>query len=86
MLTVLPRDASPETWAAAQQNLGNALWSLTNGTWSPFTPDLQTYDSFGNLSFTIPSFASAYAVTAVPEPASLLLLSMLPVLLRRRQQ
>jgi T5SS/PEP-CTERM-associated repeat protein len=49
-----------------------AIWHLHDGTWSPFTPDLETYDSHGILSFTTTEL-SGFAVAAVPEPASLVL-------------
>jgi T5SS/PEP-CTERM-associated repeat protein len=51
------------------------IWHLHNGAWSLFTPDLETYDSHGVLSFTTTEF-SGFAVTAVPEPSTLALLGM----------
>jgi hypothetical protein len=45
------------------------VWHLSGTTWSLFTPDLATYDSQGNFSFTVTSF-SGYAVSAVPEPCT----------------
>jgi fibronectin-binding autotransporter adhesin len=46
------------------------IWRLHDSAWSLFTPDLVTYDSNGNLSFTVTDF-SGYAVTAVPEPCTI---------------
>jgi hypothetical protein len=64
------------------------VWHLYNGNWSQFTPDLTTYDSNGNFSFTTTQF-SGFAVTAtsvVPEPATgvLLILAALPLICRRK--
>jgi fibronectin-binding autotransporter adhesin len=49
------------------------IWHLHAGAWSPYAPDLETYDSHGILSFTTTEF-SGFAITAVPEPATLVLL------------
>jgi T5SS/PEP-CTERM-associated repeat protein len=49
------------------------IWHLSSGSWSLITPDLETYDSHGILSFTTTEF-SGFAVAAVPEPATLALL------------
>jgi fibronectin-binding autotransporter adhesin len=51
------------------------VWHLSGGTWSLYTPDLATYDSQGNFSFTVTSF-SGYAVSAVPEPCTLAMLGI----------
>ena len=51
------------------------VWHLSGGTWTPYSPDLLTYDSHGVVSFTVTSF-SGYAVTAVPEPVTLFLLAL----------
>jgi T5SS/PEP-CTERM-associated repeat protein len=47
------------------------VWHLSGTTWSLYTPELATYDSQGNFSFTVTSFSgyAVSAVNAVPEPA-----------------
>jgi|GEM_PF-2935685 len=52
-----------------------AFWHLNGGGWSSYLPDSFTYDAAGNVSFTVDQF-SGYAVTGVPEPASLALLAL----------
>jgi len=64
------------------------VWHLQGATWTPYTPDLQTYDSHGILSFTANQF-SGYAVAGVPEPSTFALLGVAAVLLvlsRRRRR
>jgi hypothetical protein len=66
------------------------LWHLSGGTWSPYTPDLLTYDASGILTFTASQF-SGYAVTGVPEPSTFALLgigavSLLACAWRRRKR
>ena len=56
---------------------------MDDGSWTPFTPDLMSYDSAGVLRFTASDF-SAYAVSAVPEPATLGLLAAGGLLMLRR--
>ncbi len=51
------------------------VWHFDGGAWSPFSPDLFTYDSHGIASFAVTSF-SGYAVTVVPEPWTLGLLAL----------
>jgi fibronectin-binding autotransporter adhesin len=51
------------------------VWHLSGSTWSLYTPDLATYDSQGNFSFTVTSF-SGYAVSAVPEPCTFTMLGI----------
>ena len=64
-----------------------AVWHYDAGAWTPYTPDLMTYDSHGILSFTVTDF-SGYAVTAVPEPATLSLVALggLAAIFRRRRR
>jgi len=62
------------------------VWHLLQDkTWTPYAPDLQTYDSGGILSFTANQF-SGYAVAGVPEPPTLALLAVggLALIGRRR--
>jgi len=61
------------------------VWHYDGGVWSQYAADLETYDSGGILSFTVTDF-SGYAVTAIPEPATLALLGIACALaaLRRR--
>jgi len=49
-----------------------ALWHYDGGTWTPFETDVFTYDG-QHANFLAESF-SAYAVSAVPEPGTLVLL------------
>jgi fibronectin-binding autotransporter adhesin len=53
------------------------VWHLSGSTWSLYTPELATYDSQGNFSFTVTSFSgyAVSAVNAVPEPAAWALLA-----------
>ena len=50
------------------------VWRCDDGVWTPYAPALLTYDSGGVFSFTVTDF-SGYAVTAIPEPATLALLA-----------
>jgi len=51
------------------------VWHYDGGAWQQYTADLLTNDSNGILSFTAADF-SGYAVTGVPEPATLSLLAL----------
>jgi T5SS/PEP-CTERM-associated repeat protein len=64
---------------------GIAVWHYDGKVWTPYAADMLTYDSNGVASFAVTSF-SGYAVTAVPEPATLSLLALggLALLPRRR--
>ncbi len=62
------------------------VWHYDGGVWSEYAPDLQTYDAGGVYSFTVTDF-SGYAVTAIPEPGTIMLLGMgcaIAALRRRR--
>jgi hypothetical protein len=59
------------------------VWHLHDGTWTAYDAGLLTYDSHGVLSFTVSEF-SGYAVTAIPEPATLALLALLALSLLKR--
>ena len=57
-------------WSADDLN----LWHYADGAWSPYAASDVTYDGT-YASFTVTSF-SGYAVSAVPEPSVLVLLSV----------
>jgi len=57
------------------QASGLAVWHFADETWSPCVPDFLVRSQAGVLSFTVTDF-SAYAVTGVPEPATLILLAV----------
>ena len=61
------------------------VWHYDGGAWTQYAADLETYDSSGIFSFTVTDF-SGYAVTAIPEPATIALLGIACALaaLRRR--
>jgi T5SS/PEP-CTERM-associated repeat protein len=54
---------------------GLEIWHYDGGVWSPYTAGYMIYDDSGTVSFTVDGF-SGYAVTAVPEPATFVLLGM----------
>ncbi|MFZ5831614.1 MAG: PEP-CTERM sorting domain-containing protein, partial [Planctomycetota bacterium] len=64
------------------------VWHHDGSTWTEFAPMDLTYDGEHYASFTVESF-SGYAITAVPEPGTLALLTMLGLaglaVLRRRK-
>ncbi len=63
-----------------------SIWHLDDGTWSPFTPDLFTHDAQGIASFTIDSCSGYALTTAIPEPATLTLLTALATTLLPRRR
>ena len=59
-------------------------WHFDGSTWTQVSPGQVGYDAAGNVNFTASQF-SGYAITGVPEPATLCLLALgLPLLRRRR--
>jgi len=64
-----------------------AVWHFDGSAWAPFATDMLTYDATsGIVDFNVTSF-SGYAVSGVPEPATLTLLGLgsLAMLGRRRR-
>jgi hypothetical protein len=61
------------------------VWHYDGGAWSQYAADLETYDANGVLSFTVTGL-SGWAVTAIPEPATMMLMGVACALaaLRRR--
>jgi hypothetical protein len=60
------------------------IWHYNGGAWSQYAPDLETYDAGGIFSFTATDF-SGWAVTAIPEPATLALMVLGGLALLRRK-
>ena len=60
------------------------VWHYDGGAWSQYAADLVTYDANGVLSFTVTDF-SGWAVTAIPEPATMMLMALGGLALLRRK-
>jgi hypothetical protein len=78
-----PQFRRPHRFGLGAEDVG--VWHYDGGAWSQYAADLETYDAGGIYSFTATDF-SGWAVTAIPEPATIALLALGGVAMLRPQR